>query len=60
MEPKKYCPTCLGELEKLGSCGTVGYFCDHCKTLVSKSKMLTEEEKNEIVSENKYNAINEK
>lgn len=47
MEPKKYCPTCLGELEKLGSCGTVGYFCDHCKTLVSKSKMLTEEERKE-------------
>lgn len=45
MEPKKFCPTCLGELEKLGSCGTVGYFCDHCKTLVSKSKILTEKEK---------------
>lgn len=60
MEPKKYCPTCLGELEKLGSCGTVGYFCDHCKTLVSKSKMLTEEEKNEIVYENKNGEINEK
>lgn len=44
MEPEKYCPDCLGELEKLGSCGTVGYFCDHCKTLVSKSKILTEEE----------------
>ena len=47
MEPKKFCPTCLGKLEKLGSCGTVGYFCDHCKTLVSKSKMLTKEERKE-------------
>ena len=47
MEQLKYCPACLGELEKLGSCGTVGYFCDHCKTLVSKSKMLTEEERKE-------------
>lgn len=45
MEEKHYCPACLGELEKIASCGTVGYFCDHCKTLVSKSKMLTEEEK---------------
>lgn len=38
----------MGKLEKLGSCGTVGYFCDHCKTLVSKSKMLTEEERKEL------------
>ena len=48
MEQIKYCPACLGELEKIGSCGTVGYFCDHCKTLVSKSKMLTEEERKEL------------
>ncbi len=48
MEQIKYCPACLGELEKIGSCGTVGYFCDHCKTLVSKSKTLTEEEKEEV------------
>lgn len=60
MEPKKFCPTCLGELEKLGSCGTVGYFCDQCKTLVSKSKMLTEEEIYGIVGKNKNNVNNEK
>lgn len=45
MEDKYYCPTCHGDLEKIASCGTVGYFCDHCKSLVSKSKMLSEEDK---------------
>jgi hypothetical protein len=38
----------------------VGYFCDHCKTLVSKSKILTEEVKNEIVEANKNDENKEK
>lgn len=35
---------CSYELEKIASCGTVGYFCNSCKNLVSKSKILTHEE----------------
>lgn len=44
MEQKFYCPNCFGELEKLTGCGTVGYFCNSCKILISRSKMLTHEE----------------
>lgn len=36
-----YCPKCYHVLERLSSCGTVGYMCDTCKTLVSKSKILS-------------------
>jgi tRNA(Ile2) C34 agmatinyltransferase TiaS len=39
---KYYCPTCNGELEMLSSCGAVGYFCNHCRKLVSRQKMLAE------------------
>ena len=42
MEKKYYCPTCNGELEMLSGCGAVGYFCNHCKKLVSRKKMLSE------------------
>ena len=37
-----YCPTCNGELELIASCGAVGYFCNHCRKLVSRKKMLNE------------------
>ena len=39
-----YCPDCLNQLEKISGCGTVGYMCNSCKHLVSKQKMLTENE----------------
>ena len=44
MSPRYYCPTCKGDLEMLSGCGAVGYFCNHCRKLVSRSKMLGEEE----------------
>ncbi len=40
MEKQYYCPTCHGELEMLSGCGAVGYFCNHCKLLISRKKML--------------------
>ncbi|MDF3002768.1 MAG: hypothetical protein K0Q48_2887 [Bacillota bacterium] len=39
-----YCPDCGNKLERISGCGTVGYMCDTCKHLVSKSKILTEQE----------------
>ena len=42
MSPRYYCPTCKGELDMLSGCGAVGYFCNHCRKLVSRSKMLGE------------------
>src|SRR5665647_436008 len=44
MEQIYYCPKCSGELERIASCGTVGYFCNSCRNLVSKSKILTHAE----------------
>lgn len=48
MEQQYYCPTCLGKLERLAGCGAVGYFCDHCKNLVSRSKMMNFEEMEKV------------
>ncbi len=39
-----YCPTCSHELEEQSGCGSISYFCDTCKKLVSRTKILTEEE----------------
>ncbi len=42
--PKFYCPKCQSVLEEHNSCGSVSFFCDTCKELVSRSKMLSEED----------------
>ena len=43
-----YCPECLNKLEKLSGCGTVGYMCNTCKHLVSRQKMLSQQEIEEL------------
>ncbi len=43
-----YCPKCLDKLEKLSGCGAVGYMCNTCKNLVSRQKMLTRQEMEEV------------
>jgi len=45
---KFYCPTCKGELEEHAACGSVSYFCDTCKVLVSRGKMLTEDQVKQV------------
>ncbi len=44
---KYYCPDCLNELEEESGCGSVSYFCNTCKKLVSRSKMLSKNERTE-------------
>ncbi len=44
MEEQYFCPECKGLLEKIQGCGSVGYFCDNCKKLVSRKRILTEEQ----------------
>ena len=39
-----YCPECYDKLERLSGCGAVGYMCNTCKHLVSRQKMLSEQE----------------
>lgn len=39
-----YCPKCFSKLKRFEGCGAVGYFCDSCKTLISKKKILSHEE----------------
>ncbi len=41
---KFYCPECFSKLEKKEGCGSISYFCYTCKKLISRSKMLTEEQ----------------
>lgn len=50
---KYYCPNCFSELEEQNACGSVSYFCDRCKGLVSRSKMLTEEAASEAKEKQK-------
>jgi hypothetical protein len=42
-----YCPKCHSKLEMYTGCGSVGYFCHTCKVLISRSKMLTEQQMKE-------------
>ena len=55
MEQKYYCHKCGEELERLSGCGAVGYFCNRCKGLVSRSKMLTREEMEKAFGEGAEN-----
>lgn len=45
---KKYiCPECHEqEVEEVNACGASTYFCNHCKKLISKSRIIEAEEKN--------------
>lgn len=42
-----YCPECFDKLERLSGCGAVGYICNTCKHLISRQKMLTEQQAEE-------------
>lgn len=44
MEKSFYCPECSHKLEEIKGCGSIGYFCDYCKKLISRKVMLTEEQ----------------
>lgn len=44
MEKDYYCPECGFKLEKIEGCGSVGYLCDKCKKLISRKRILTEEQ----------------
>ena len=48
-----YCPDCLNKLERLSGCGTVGYMCNTCKHLVSRQKMLSQQDIEELKNQNK-------
>ncbi len=51
-----YCPECFNKLERLSGCGAVGYMCNTCKHLVSRQKMLSQQEIEEV----KHHRQNEK
>jgi hypothetical protein len=48
-----YCPECFDKLERLSGCGAVGYMCNTCKHLVSRQKMLTEQQVDEAREKSK-------
>lgn len=48
-----YCPECFNKLERLSGCGAVGYMCNTCKHLVSRQKMLTEQQAEEARQDHK-------
>jgi uncharacterized protein YlaI len=39
-----YCPECKSKLEEISGCGAISYFCNTCKKLISRKKILPEEE----------------
>ncbi|QUI22657.1 zinc-ribbon domain-containing protein [Vallitalea pronyensis] len=42
-----YCPSCKGELSEETGCGSVSYFCNHCKKLISRQSILKKEQVDE-------------
>lgn len=48
-----YCPKCGYKLEVMDSWGAISYFCTVCKTLISRSKILTKEQMEELFDINK-------
>lgn len=50
-----YCPTCQSVLEEQSSCGSISFFCDQCKTLISRSKMLSEDALRALDIEKEHN-----
>lgn len=42
---KYYCPDCDTELEKVTGCASVSYFCDTCKRVISRSRIVAEEDR---------------
>ncbi|MHC1747891.1 MAG: zinc-ribbon domain-containing protein [Cellulosilyticaceae bacterium] len=39
------CPDCHHEIKPTYACGNTGYFCEHCKKLISSKKVIIEENK---------------
>lgn len=46
-----YCPECKSELEEISGCGALAYFCHTCKKLISKKKIVPEEEMKKELAE---------
>lgn len=38
--PKWLCPTCRSVLTEMSACGSTQYFCEECRSLVSRSKRI--------------------
>ena len=49
MKNKYYCPYCKGELDVLDGWGTISYYCMECNMLISRKKILTEEDVKETI-----------
>lgn len=41
VRPRWLCPTCRSVLTEMTACGSTQYFCEECRSLVSRSKRLT-------------------
>jgi uncharacterized protein YlaI len=44
VEKAYYCPDCNHKLELMSGCGSVSYFCNTCKLVISRKRILSEEE----------------
>lgn len=51
MEEVFYCPDCSRKLEQMSGCGSVSYFCNNCKKVISRKRILTEEQITERIAE---------
>lgn len=50
MEEGYYCPDCSHKLEVLSGCGSVSYFCNTCKLIISRKRIMTEEQLTEKIT----------
>ena len=54
-----YCPDCSSKLEEISGCGSVSYFCNKCNLLISRKRILTEEQIVEKIAKKAIEKIND-
>ena len=59
MEDQYYCPDCGHKLEVLSGCGSVSYFCNTCKLLISRKRIMNETQLTEKITKKVIEKLNE-
>jgi hypothetical protein len=60
MEKSYYCPDCSHKLERMSGCGSVSYFCHYCKAVVSRKRIISEENMIEAVAAKVVEELNKR
>lgn len=59
MGEQYYCPDCGHKLEVLSGCGSVSYFCNTCKLLISRKRIMDEAQLTEKIAKKVIEKLSE-